>query len=74
MRRACEATGGVYVRAEAGSASAQILRSLRDLQQGELEGGLGIRYEERFAYFAALAFALLLIEGLIGERRKPAWA
>ena len=72
LRHACEQTGGVYIRAEAGSASSQIYRALRDLDQGELEGGLGIRYEERFAYFAALAFGLLLVEGLLGERRKRA--
>ena len=72
LRQACERTGGVYIRTEAGSASAQIYRTLRDLDQGELEGGLGMRYEERFAYFAALAFGLLLVEGLIGERRRRA--
>ena len=70
LRNACEQTGGVYVRAGTGSASSQVYRALRDLQQGELEGGLGIRYEERFAYFAAIALGLLLVEGLIGEKRR----
>lgn len=70
LRRLCEETGGTYVRAKGGSASAQIYRALRDLEQGELEGGLEIRYDERFAYFAALALAFLLVEGFLGDRRR----
>jgi Ca-activated chloride channel family protein len=72
LRRACEATGGVYARAEAGGATSLIYKALRDLDQGELEGGLGMRYEERYAYFVALALGLLLVEGLLGERRRLA--
>jgi len=70
LRRVCQATGGTYVRAEAGSASSRVAQALRDLEQGEMKGGLGIRYEERFAYFAALALGLLVAEGLLGERRR----
>lgn len=66
----CQATGGAYVRAGTGSTSEAIYSALRDLQQGDVEGGLGIRYEERFASFAALALLLLLIEGSLGERRR----
>lgn len=70
LRRACESTGGTYVRAESGASSQRISDSLRDLEQGEMQGGLGIRYEERFVPFAALGLVLLLIEGLLGERRR----
>ncbi len=69
LRKACESTGGTYVRAESGAASQRIADSLRDLEQGEMQGGLGIRYEERFAPLAALALVLLLVEGILGERR-----
>lgn len=69
LKRACEATGGTYVRAEAGAASFRIGQALRDLQQSDLQGGLGVRYEERFAYLVILAVALLLAEGVLGERR-----
>ncbi len=70
LRRACEATGGVYVRSEGGMAAARIARALRDLEQSEMEGGLGLRYEERFAYFAGIAFGLLAIRGWLGDRRR----
>ncbi len=70
LRRACDATGGTYVRADAGMASGRIVRSLRDLEQGEMEGGLGIRYEERYAYFAGLALVLLLAEGALGFMKR----
>jgi Ca-activated chloride channel family protein len=70
LKKACQGTGGTYVRVGTGSASEQIYSALRDLQQGDVEGGLGIRYEERYAYFAALALALLLLEGGLGERRR----
>jgi Ca-activated chloride channel family protein len=72
LKRACEATGGSYVRAETGAASLRIAQALRDLQQEDLEGGLGVRYEERFGYLAVLAVLLLLIEGTLGERRRVA--
>jgi Ca-activated chloride channel family protein len=70
LKRACQETGGAYVRAESGAAAARIVQALRDLEQGDVEGGLGIRYEERFVYFAAIALALLLVEGWVGERRR----
>ncbi len=70
LRRLCSATGGTYVRADAGMAGGRIAQSLRDLEQGEMEGGLGIRYEERFSYFAAVALGLLLAEGVLGTRRR----
>jgi len=72
LRRICDETGGTYIRAEAGMAGGRIATALRDLDQSEMRGGLGIRYEERFAYFAALALGLLFVEGLlVGWRRKP---
>ncbi len=70
LKRLCSATGGTYVRADAGMAGARVVQSLRDLEQGTMEGGLGIRYEERFSYFAAIALGLLLAEGLLGTRRR----
>lgn len=70
LRRLCSGTGGTYVRADAGMAGSRVAQSLHDLEQGEMEGGLGIRYEERFSYFAALALGLLLAEGVLGTRRK----
>ncbi len=70
LREICQRTGGTYTRAEAGSASPRVYEALRALKQGELEGGVGVRYEERYAYFAALALLLLLFEGILGERRR----
>ncbi|MDM7915390.1 MAG: VWA domain-containing protein [Candidatus Eisenbacteria bacterium] len=70
LRRLCSETGGAYVRSDAGSAGARVIEALRDLQQGETKGGLGIRYKERFAYFAGASFTLLLVEGLLGEKRR----
>jgi Ca-activated chloride channel homolog len=72
LRKVCDGTGGKYVRAESGAGAMRIAESLRDLEQGEMEGGLGIRYEERFAPLAALGLVLLLIEGALGERRRRA--
>jgi Ca-activated chloride channel homolog len=70
LKRLCSGTGGIYVRADAGMAGARVVQSLRDLEQGEMEGGLGIRYEERFSYFAAIALGILLVEGALGTRRR----
>ena len=61
---------GLLQRADAGLAGNRIVQSLRDLAQAEMEGGLGIRYEERFSYFAAVALSLLLIEGILGTRKR----
>jgi Ca-activated chloride channel family protein len=74
LKRACQETGGAYVRAESGAAAARIVQALRDLEQGDVQGGLGIRYEERFVYFAAIALLLLLVEGWVGERRRESKA
>lgn len=70
LRRACEATGGTYVRSEGGMAASQIARALRQLEETELEGGMGLRYEERFGYFAAIALGLLVAGSWIGDRRR----
>jgi Ca-activated chloride channel family protein len=69
LRALCEGTGGTYVRAESGMASGRVAQALRDLEQTEMEGGLGIRYEERFAYFAGLALLLLVAETVWMSRR-----
>lgn len=69
LKALCEGTGGTYVRAESGGASGRIAQALRELEQSEMEGGLGIRYEERFSYFAGLALLLVLAETLWGMRR-----
>ena len=70
MRMAATARGG-YTRSVTGDLDLDVLyfQGLRaKTQSKELEGGKIRVHEERFYLFVALAFALLLIEGLIRER------
>ncbi len=63
-----EATGGLYMRAEAGGVGvAQVAQQIRTLQQGERESRRVTVHENRYALLLLPGFFLLLIEGLLPE-------
>jgi Ca-activated chloride channel family protein len=67
-------SGGVYVRSLAGDLDLDILyfdgikekTEVHTLKSGKIKV-----YEERFTFFALVAFLFLLLEGLIGEKVRP---
>ncbi|MFI3317902.1 MAG: VWA domain-containing protein [Rikenellaceae bacterium] len=65
-------TGGGYVRATRRSLGlAEIKSAIEQMEQGELTTMRFEEYFEYFIYLVAIAFALLLLEPLISERRNP---
>src|SRR5262245_48100275 len=71
LERIAVDTGGVYLRAAgAGLGLAELYRDhIATLEKRELESTLERRYDPRYQLPLALAFVLLLVEPLIGERR-----
>lgn len=73
LQRIAASTGGVYARSVAGDLDLDLLyfdgirsrTEARTLKSGKIR-----IYEERFAFFLPAAFLLLLIEGLVTERRR----
>jgi len=71
LQTVCRETGGRYFDGQAGGLALDRLYSeIAALEEREMEGGLVTQYEDRFAYFGALALFLLLLDGLIGTRRR----
>ena len=65
-------SGGRYFRATAGGQELeQIVQSLSGLDSREYGSVLRTRYEDRFQIPLALALLALLVETLIGDRRRP---
>ncbi len=71
LERIAVETGGVYLRAAgAGLGLSELYRDhIATLEKRELESTLERRYDLRYQLPLALAFLLLLVEPLIGERR-----
>jgi Ca-activated chloride channel family protein len=64
-------TGGKYYRATAGELELdKIFDDISKMERKELTGQFMARWEERFRWFLAAAFALLGVEFLLNERRR----
>ncbi len=72
LRRAAFATGGMYVRASGAEFGLDLIydEKLSKLEKEEFKARMEKRYNERFQIPLVLAFLLLLIEPLIGERKR----
>jgi len=72
LRQIAGTTGGVYVRALNGDFDLDVIyfSGIRSrTQAAELKSGKIKVYEERFSTFIAVALVLLMLEGIISERR-----
>ena len=66
-------TGGAYIRATKQSIGLdEIVRAINDMEQSELSTVRFEEYNEQFQYLIAIAFALLLVEFWLLDRRKSA--
>ncbi len=71
LQEAALKTGGKYYRATAGELELdKIFDDISKMERKELTGQFMARWEERFRWFLAAAFALLGVEFLLSERRK----
>ncbi|MBK6897824.1 MAG: VWA domain-containing protein [bacterium] len=74
LRRIAAATGGSYFRAEDPATLAQIFATIDELETSRYKTWVTTWYEERMAWFAAPALALLLLEAVLAAtwlRRAP---
>jgi len=71
LARVAEAGGGSFLRVGTAQADfAQIYeQTVGQLERAEFEGGTIQRRTSRYAWFAGLALVLLLLEGLVADRR-----
>ena len=75
LRRMARDTGGQYFHATQGSLELdRVAAAIDNQEKKELESGLMTQYQEQFQWFALAAFALLLLQWLLGERRTEARA
>ena len=70
LRELADATDGVYVRAGGTLGLNRVVDAIDRLEKRELEGGVRILYEERYAYFVWPAAVLLLLEMWVPLRRR----
>lgn len=65
-------TGGIYVRSAAGDFGIDTIydKGIGQLQRKEYEAQLQKRYFERFQWPLGIAFALLVVEAFVSDRRK----
>lgn len=67
-----QATGGAYVRASnAAFGLEEIVAEINKIERGELTSQRFDEYDEQFTWLVAIAFALLLLEALLLDRRSP---
>ena len=67
----CELTGGQYFDGKAGGlALDRLYDAISSLEEREMEGGVVTQYEDRYGYFAAVAFLLLILEWFWSERTR----
>lgn len=75
LEQIAKAGDGAFIRA--GTAQADFgeiyEQTVGRLERGEFEGGTVERRTQRYAWFAGIALALLLIESLISDRRDGGW-
>ncbi|HLG94556.1 MAG TPA: VWA domain-containing protein, partial [candidate division Zixibacteria bacterium] len=71
LQEAALKTGGKYYRATAGELELdKIFDDISKMERKELTGQFMARWEERFRWILAAAFALLGVEFLLNERRR----
>ncbi|HUK81803.1 MAG TPA: VWA domain-containing protein [Verrucomicrobiae bacterium] len=65
-------TGGIYVRSAAGDFGMDMIydKGIAQLQRKQFEARLQKRYFERFQWPLGIAFALLVVESFVSDRRK----
>jgi len=73
LEKIATTTGGAYVHASGPSLGLDEIYSeyIGKMEKRELKSAMEKRFEERFQIPLAVAFVLLLIEPLIGNRRRP---
>ena len=72
LEQIASTTGGAYVRATKQSIGLdEIVRAINDMEQSELSTVRFEEYNEQFQYLIAVAFALLLVEFWLLDRRNP---
>jgi len=70
LRKIAEKTGGKYFRSDGASIGVEaVAEEIRGLRKVDIEQRLTRRYTERFHWFLFPAFALLLVEAVLSERR-----
>ena len=70
LQRVAETTGGRYFRLGAAGSSDAVLRTLRGLDRVEGRSEQQVRQKERYAWFVAVALALLLVDGVVAARGR----
>lgn len=72
LKKIALATGGTYVRASSREFGLDLIyrEKISEMEKRELEGRMAIQRRERFQVPLALAFLLLSIEFMIGNRKK----
>jgi len=71
LKEIAKITGGKYFRATSGGAELdRIFEEISGLEKSELESRFYTDYEERFQYFLIFAFAFLVAEFFISERKS----
>jgi Ca-activated chloride channel family protein len=71
LERVALDTNGRYWRATPAEQEVeQLAEALAGLERGEIGGEVRSRFEERFQIFVGLALAVLLVETVLGERRR----
>jgi Ca-activated chloride channel family protein len=73
LRKIAEKSGGKYFRSDGASIGVEaVAEEIRGLRKVDIEQRLTRRYTERFHWFLFPAFALLLVEAVLSERRRTA--
>ncbi|MGK7311373.1 MAG: VWA domain-containing protein [Candidatus Longimicrobiales bacterium M2_2A_002] len=70
LERVADIAGGRYVRLGGAGASDAVLRTLQGLERAEGAAEQRVRQKERYAWFALLALALLLADGVVAARGR----
>ncbi len=71
LREIALKTGGSYYRATTGELELErIYQEIEGLEKGKFEEDYVTKYEDRFFYLLWIAFLLLCVEMMIGEKRK----
>ncbi|MEZ4648813.1 MAG: VWA domain-containing protein [Candidatus Eisenbacteria bacterium] len=67
----CRTTGGRYFDGGSGGlALDRLYEEIESMEERELEGGWATEFEDRYGYFVAAALFLLLLDWLIGTRKR----
>ena len=71
LEELCRTTGGKYFDGSSGGlALDRLYQEIETMEARELEGGWATEFEDRYGYFVAAALFLLLLDWLIGTRKR----